>query len=72
MIDAKKWLQQDIGAEFAEAKLGDARRTKRLVTVARATEGMPDAGFPQMVESDGELEGVYRLLGNDKVEPTRF
>ena len=22
-----------------------------------------------MVESDGELEGVYRLLGNDKVEP---
>lgn len=68
MIDAKKWLQQDIGAEFAEAKLGDARRTKRLVEVARATEDMPDVGFPQMVESDGELEAIYRLLGNEEIK----
>ena len=68
MIDAKKWLQQDIGDEFAEAKLGDARRTKRLVEVAKATEDMPDVGFPQMVESDGELEAIYRLLGNDEVK----
>jgi hypothetical protein len=67
VIDAKKWLQQDIGDEFAEAKLGDARRTSRLVTVARATEDMPDVGFPQMVESDGQLEAIYRLLGNEEV-----
>lgn len=67
MIDAKKWLQQDIGDEFSEAKLGDARRTSRLVTVARATEDMPDVGFPQMVESDGQLEAIYRLLGNEEV-----
>lgn len=67
VIDAKKWLQQDIGDEFAEAKLGDARRTSRLVEVARATEDMPDVGFPQMVESDGELEAIYRLLGNEEV-----
>lgn len=67
MNDAKKWLQQDIGAEFAEAKLGDARRTKRLVAVARASEDMPDVGFPQMVESDGELEAIYRLLGSEEV-----
>lgn len=69
MIDAKRWLQQDIGDEFAGAKLGDARRTSRLVSVARATEDMPDVGFPQMVESDGELEAIYRLLGNDEVRP---
>lgn len=69
VIDAKKWLQQDIGDEFAAAQLGDARRTKRLVEVARATEDMPDAGFPQMVESDGELEAIYRLLGNEDVRP---
>ena len=67
MNDAKKWLKQDIGAEFAEANLGDARRTKRLVVVARASEDMPDVGFPQMVESDGELEAIYRLLGNEEV-----
>jgi len=68
VIDAKKWVQQDIGDEFAEAKLGDARRTKRLVEVARAAEDMPDVGFPQMVESDGELEAIYRLLGNEDVK----
>jgi hypothetical protein len=68
VIDAKKWLQRDIGDEFAEAKLGDARRTSRLVEVARATDEMPDVGFPQMVESDSELEGIYRLLGNEEVK----
>jgi hypothetical protein len=67
VIDAKKWLQQDIGDEFGAATLGDARRTKRLVEVARATEDMPDVGFPQMVESDGQLEAIYRLLGNEEV-----
>jgi hypothetical protein len=69
VIDAKRWLQQDIGDEFAEAKLGDVRRTSRLVEVARVVEEMPDVGFPQMVESDGELEAIYRLLGNDEVGP---
>lgn len=68
MSDAKKWLRQDIGDEFAGAKLGDARRTKRLVEVARVTEDMPDVGFPQMVESDGQLEAIYRLLGNQEVK----
>jgi hypothetical protein len=69
VIDAKRWLQQDIGDEFAEAKLGDVRRTSRLVEVARVVQEMPDVGFPQMVESDGELEAIYRLLGNDEVGP---
>lgn len=69
VLDAKRWLQQDIGDEFAEAKLGDIRRTRRLVGIAQAVEEMPDVGFPQMVESDGELEGIYRLLGNEDVRP---
>jgi hypothetical protein len=25
----------------------------------------PEAGFPQMVASDAELEGVYRFLSNE-------
>lgn len=68
MRNAKKWLREDIGHEFAGAELGDLRRTARLRAVARAAVRSPDAGFPQMVESDGELEAVYRLLGNDDVE----
>lgn len=67
MIDARRWLRQDIGEEFGEAQLGDARRTGRLQEIARAAEISPDVGFPQMVESEGELEGVYRFFGNDAV-----
>jgi hypothetical protein len=67
VIDAKKWLGQDIGDEFSAAKLGDARRTSRVMEIARAAEDMPDASFPQMVESDGEVEAIYRCLGNDEV-----
>lgn len=68
MVDARKWLRSGIGDEFAEARLGDARRTRRLQEVARVTAEMPDVGFPQMVESDGELEAIYRLLGNEEVK----
>lgn len=68
MRNARKWLREDIGQEFAGADLGDRRRSARLRAVARAAVRSPDSGFPQMVESDGELEGIYRLLGNDEVE----
>jgi hypothetical protein len=70
MIDARKWLRRDIGEEFAAAELGDARRTSRLQLIARAAEYLPDAGFPQMAESDGELEGIYRFFSNDAVTPS--
>lgn len=68
MINARQWLRADIGDEFGAARLGDARRTRRLQEVARVIEEMPDAGFPQIVESDGELEAIYRLLGNEDVK----
>jgi hypothetical protein len=58
-----------ISDEFANADLGDVRRTKRLQQVASRAEDNPDAGFPQMVASDSELEGVYRLLSNEDVSP---
>src|SRR5262245_21044293 len=58
-----------IDREFAAADLGDIRRTRQLQQVARRAEGTPDAGFPQMVASDSELEGVYRLLSNEEVSP---
>ena len=68
MINARAWLRGEIGDEFAEARLGDLRRTRRLQEIARVIEDMPDAGFPQMVESDGELEAIYRFLGNEEVK----
>jgi hypothetical protein len=29
----------------------------------------PDVGFPQMVENDGELEGLYRFIGRGRASP---
>lgn len=58
-----------ISDEFVNADLGDVRRTKRLQQIASRAEDNPDAGFPQMVASDRELEGVYRLLSNEDVSP---
>src|SRR5215204_3608532 len=67
MLNARKWVQQDIGQEFAEASLGDLRRTERLQRIARAAARRPDQGFPKMVSSDVELEGVYRFFSNGAV-----
>src|SRR5688572_30881728 len=55
--------------EFADADLGDVRRTRRLQRVAELAAQTPDVGFPQMVASDSELEGIYRLLSNEEVSP---
>lgn len=68
MLNARKWLRQDIGDEFAEAQLGDTRRTARVQRLARAAAELPGAGFPKMVKSDSELEGVYRFLRNEAVK----
>jgi Transposase DNA-binding/Transposase DDE domain len=67
MLNARKWLRAEIGDEFAGARLGDVRRTSRLQKVAEATDSSPKAGFPQMVETEGELEGLYRFLTNEDV-----
>jgi transposase-like protein/DDE family transposase len=55
--------------EFAGADFGDERLSRRLVRIADAAAASPSAGFPTMTQSDGELEGVYRFLGNSRVTP---
>jgi hypothetical protein len=56
-----------VGAELSKAELGDARLVRRLSAIAERAMASPEAGFPQMVTSDAELEGVYRFLSNEKV-----
>lgn len=56
-------------SEFESAELGDARLTRRLMTIADAVAASPSDSFPTLVSGDGELEGVYRFLSNDKVTP---
>jgi hypothetical protein len=54
--------------EFVGAKLGDARLEQRLTKVVRALAAAPSKGFPQVMASSAELEALYRLLRNERVQ----
>src|SRR6185369_12280855 len=58
--------------EFAEAELGDARRTQRLITVATQLAQQPGASFPEACGSGAALKATYRLLGNEAVATAEF
>src|SRR5512142_2887747 len=47
---------------FATARLGDGRRTRRLVESAARIAAHPEKSFPQVFDWNG-LRGFYRLCG---------
>src|SRR5262245_4842746 len=69
MLDLVQAVGGGIEAEFEGAELGDLRRSRRLVRIAKRAMDAPAVGFPRMVADDSELEGVYRLLNNEAVSP---
>lgn len=69
MLDLKRTVDAGIAAEFVGAELGDVRRSRRLLRIAECAMASPAVGFPRMVVDDSDLEGVYRLLNNEEVEP---
>src|SRR4051794_20993221 len=48
-------------AEFVGAELGDARRTRRLLSIVHRVEQSPSASFPRAMSSTCELEALYRF-----------
>lgn len=55
---------------FGDAELGNVKRTKRLVKVAAAMAGAAGASPSRACGNDkAALEGAYRLLRNEQVEP---
>lgn len=54
------WAQQ----EFGGADLGDARRTARLVQLARQLAERPEASLPQALEDSASLKAAYRFFDN--------
>ena len=54
-------------SEFERAELKDGRLTARLCRVVEALSVNPAASFPKAMPSEAELEGVYRLVRNEKV-----
>jgi hypothetical protein len=53
--------------EFGMAELGDARRTKRLVALARRLATSPQCSLPHSL-SPAELKAAYRFFDNEQVD----
>jgi len=58
-----EWAQQT----FGDVRLGDPRRTARVVRVAAALAGAPSASLPTQVEDLAALKGSYHLLHSPQV-----
>jgi len=48
-------------------RLGDKRRTKRLIKMAEQVSDNPSAGFCAQMETWGDLKAAYRLFAEDDV-----
>ena len=59
-------------AQFGAARLGDARRTRRLVKVASALAEHPCGVMPCAMPTWAELKAAYRLFGEDDVTHERI
>src|SRR6266566_2797405 len=55
-------------SEFADAELGDERRTKRLVELANALGQHPTAALPEACGDGGMLKAAYRFFDNDAID----
>ena len=54
---------------FAEAELGDARRTQRLIALATVVAQRPGAALPAACGDDAMLTAAYRCFDNVALEP---
>jgi hypothetical protein len=66
MHDSEHWARMIFGM----AEMGDARRTCRLVRMARAAAERPAGQVTQVFHSGAERQASYDLLENDDVRPT--
>ena len=55
--------------EFADADLGDERRTTRLVELAHALGQHPTAALPEACGAGSMLKAAYRFFDNDGIAP---
>ncbi|VFS50469.1 Transposase for transposon Tn5 [Budvicia aquatica] len=65
LSDCYSWAKQVFGL----AKLGDPRRTRRLVTLATSLAQHTGLSIVKSSQSTAEVEGAYRLIRNPSVLP---
>lgn len=58
----------DVQNDFANISLGDMRLNRRCQRIAEALQDNPTASFTAALGDDAATEGLYRFLGNSKVE----
>lgn len=63
MQSVADWAQLNFGT----CELGDKRRTKRLVEVAKQVGNHPSASLPNQIERWSDLKAAYRLFDGDEV-----
>src|SRR4029453_4439372 len=55
--------------EFAEAELGDARRTQRVIALATPLAQRPGASLPEACSNSAMLKAAYRFFDTPAIEP---
>ena len=60
-LDVGDWAEENFGG----CALGDVRRTRRAVTVARQMAEHPDGSTPDQAEVGSDLKAMYRLFDAD-------
>ncbi|MCU8106961.1 transposase, partial [Shewanella sp. SM101] len=54
---------------FQRAKLGDVRRTKRLVQLAAQLAAHTGQSIVQSLSSSADIEAAYRFVRNEHISP---
>jgi len=71
IVHGGSWMISRISSfgevNFADAKLGDARRTQRLICTADLMRRRPGGSLPQKLRNPNDLRAFYRLVDCDEV-----
>jgi len=65
LLDTTRWAV----SEFADAELGDLRRTQRLVELAHALAQRPGAALPAACGNGAMRKAASRFFTNDAIVP---
>jgi hypothetical protein len=63
MESVRLWAQE----EFGQANLGDARRTKRLMSMAVSAAQFPGGKLTEVFQESADRQGAYKLVENEAV-----